>query len=444
MDPPVTSDSNTHEEGAEGTEVQELRQKLAMASEELETVRAELTRQLHETQETAEASKEEIEEQRQEVQRLSEEVDRRSKVIGELEELVDRQKEQWASEIETVKVQMELERLRQLDEVRRQLEEVRCQGDKERERFREEQERNAIILERLKKELAEEKAKRTRATGATGGMGESPLESVSGSGDGDSSTGGAGEATVSAERHRHTDSRRVTFAAEAGSLGGHSSRGVVEVVLIGIPQGQPPLQAWLVTATTVDSSQPGTGDSITGGGSPAMGDSHDSGGDTGGGETPSASTVSTNPPSGEGLMQQLTQLVQTQTDMVRAQTRAMSAQSLPPITHDGENRQSYEDSFDKWIEQFEERCKLVGWSEEHQRYHLKMSLDKTAFQTYKLLPDNVKARYSATVEALKKRFKLVDIEEVRGMDFSTDQAVSRAVGAGAAEACEESLPDDHR
>ena len=32
----VTSDSNTHEVGAEGAEVQELRQKLTMAAEELE------------------------------------------------------------------------------------------------------------------------------------------------------------------------------------------------------------------------------------------------------------------------------------------------------------------------------------------------------------------------------------------------------------------------
>lgn len=173
------------------------------------------------------------------------------------------------------------------------------------------------------------------------------------------------------------------------------------------------------TATTVDTSQPGTGEN---GSSPALGDSHASGGDSSGGEPPGAnqgSTVGTNPVSGEkGLMQQLTQLVQTQTDMVQAQTRVMSAQSLPPVTHfDGESCQAYEDSFEKWIEQFEEHCKLAGWSEEHQCYHLKMSLDKTAFQTYKLLPDDVKSSYSATVEALKKRFKPVDIEELRGMDF---------------------------
>ena len=44
MDPPITSDSNMHKDGAVGPEVQELRQKLTMAAKELKTVRAELTR----------------------------------------------------------------------------------------------------------------------------------------------------------------------------------------------------------------------------------------------------------------------------------------------------------------------------------------------------------------------------------------------------------------
>lgn len=48
-------------------------------------------------------------------------------------------------------MKMELERFRQLDEVRRQLREVWCQGDKERANFREEQERTAGLLEKLKK-----------------------------------------------------------------------------------------------------------------------------------------------------------------------------------------------------------------------------------------------------------------------------------------------------
>ena len=130
-------------------------------------------------------------------------------------------------------------------------------------------------------------------------------------------------------------------------------------------------------------------------------------------------TNSTSAPGGDSsLMHSLAQLVKTQTDMMVAQTKAMSAQSLPPMPHfTGEGSQSGEDSFDRWLEQFEERSKLVGWSEEHKRYHLKMSLDKTAFQTYRLLPKTVKASYADTVDALKKRFHPIDIEELRGMEF---------------------------
>ena len=115
---------------------------------------------------------------------------------------------------------------------------------------------------------------------------------------------------------------------------------------------------------------------------------------------------------GGELIQQLTQLVQTQTAMVAAQTRAMSAQSLPPIpAYSGEGEQSLEDGFERWIEQFEEQARLAGWSEDLRRYHLKMRLSKTAFQTYRLLPDDIKASYSATVGVLRSKFKPVDIGE---------------------------------
>ena len=61
--------------------------------------------------------------------------------------------------------------------------------------------------------------------------------------------------------------------------------------------------------------------------------------------------------------------------------------------YSGEGIQSSEEGFDKWIE---ERAKLAGWSEDHKRYYLNMLLDKSAFQTYHLLSDDVKATYSAT------------------------------------------------
>ena len=58
-----------------------------------------------------------------------------------------------------------------------------------------------------------------------------------------------------------------------------------------------------------------------------------------------------------------------------AHTKAMSAQSLPPMPHySGEGQRSGEDGFDRWIERFEEHTKLAGWSEEHCRYHLKIQV----------------------------------------------------------------------
>lgn len=99
--------------------------------------------------------------------------------------------------------------------------------------------------------------------------------------------------------------------------------------------------------------------------------------------------------------------------MVEAHTRAMFAQSLPPLPHySGEGVQSCEEGFD-----FEEHARIVRWLDEHCKYHLKMLLDKAAFQTYHLLPESVKASYNETVEALRKRFKPVDIEELRGIEF---------------------------
>ena len=44
-------------------------------------------------------------------------------------------------------------------------------------------------------------------------------------------------------------------------------------------------------------------------------------------------------------------------------------------------------------------------------------LDKTAFQTFCMLSNETKQSYSAVVEALRKQFHPVDIEELRGAEF---------------------------
>ena len=114
----------------------------------------------------------------------------------------------------------------------------------------------------------------------------------------------------------------------------------------------------------------------------------------------------------------MAKFIQAQTDMMAAQTKAMAAQSLPPLVHfSGEGSLIGEESFDRWLEHFEERAAVAGWSMDQKKYRLKMHLDKTAFQTFCMLSKETKQSYSTVVEALRKRFQPVDIEELRGAEF---------------------------
>lgn len=71
----------------------------------------------------------------------------------------------------------------------------------------------------------------------------------------------------------------------------------------------------------------------------------------------------------------MSKLLQAQTDMLSAQAQAVAVQGLPSMKKfSGENLDSEEDGFDKWLEIFEERAHLAGWSEEHKLYQLKMHL----------------------------------------------------------------------
>ena len=57
---------------------------------------------------------------------------------------------------------------------------------------------------------------------------------------------------------------------------------------------------------------------------------------------------------------------------------------------------------------------VAGWTGEERKYRLKMHLDKNAFQTYCNLPKETQGSYSDVINALRKRFQPVDIEELRG------------------------------
>ena len=104
--------------------------------------------------------------------------------------------------------------------------------------------------------------------------------------------------------------------------------------------------------------------------------------------------------------------------MMAAQTKVMAAQSLPPLPHfSGEGNLVGENTFERWVEHFEERAAVAGWTGEEKKYQLKMHLDKTAFQTYCNLPKETQGSYSDVISALRKRFQPVDIEELRGAEF---------------------------
>ena len=55
----------------------------------------------------------------------------------------------------------------------------------------------------------------------------------------------------------------------------------------------------------------------------------------------------------------------------------------------GEGKDAIDDSFDRWIERFRERAKRAGWDKEHQIYQLKLHLEKTAADVFRMLPESV-------------------------------------------------------
>ena len=54
---------------------------------------------------------------------------------------------------------------------------------------------------------------------------------------------------------------------------------------------------------------------------------------------------------------------------------------------------------------------------EQQLYQLKLHLDETARDVFRILPETVWDCFSPTVSALNNIFQPVDIEELRGLEF---------------------------
>lgn len=107
-----------------------------------------------------------------------------------------------------------------------------------------------------------------------------------------------------------------------------------------------------------------------------------------------------------------------QTKLLTAQANALAVQSAPPLAvFTGEDVEDEEKSFDRWLARFEERASLLAWSDEQKCYQVKVHLTRTALQVYELLSTEDRSSYSKLITAPKARFKPVDIEELRGLEF---------------------------
>ena len=118
------------------------------------------------------------------------------------------------------------------------------------------------------------------------------------------------------------------------------------------------------------------------------------------------------------VLRAMTELLQKHTEAVAAQTRAVSIQSLPRLpVFTGEGEQVKDDGFERWLEKLKERSRICRWTADEQLYQLKSHLDKTATEVFRMIPEDERSSFDKAVEALKSRFKPVEIEELRGLEF---------------------------
>ena len=135
---------------------------------------------------------------------------------------------------------------------------------------------------------------------------------------------------------------------------------------------------------------------------------------------------------GEGdtgaIVETVTRLLEAQRHMMEVQVQALASQSVPPLRKfTGENVNTDDGSIDLWIEQFEERADVTGWNKEQKLFQLKAHLAKTARHAVRMLPEEEKDSYKKLLVALQKRFRSLDIEELRGLEFHQLMQEGRSV-----------------
>ena len=219
---------------------------------------------------------------------------------------------------------------------------------------------------------------------------------------------------------RKLTSKHVSFSEFVGSTGGDSSD--TDTCVTTIPMA--------VESSTL----------VVGNVSPSS-----SGMVTGGDSVPIESGTETDPTT---LVATMTRLLQAQTEAIAAQTQATAAQHLPPLeTFTGEGMETEEKTFDRWIELFEERAKVAGWGPAQQLHQLKFLLDKTALKAFRTFPVDDRGDYDRAVAALRERFKLVDIEELRGLEFhhkiQGSKETIEELGLDLQALCRKAFPSSH-
>ena len=90
----------------------------------------------------------------------------------------------------------------------------------------------------------------------------------------------------------------------------------------------------------------------------------------------------------------------------------------------GEGQLTDADSCERWLENFEERAKLVGWSVAQQ---LNLLLEKTALYAFRMFPEEDRHDLSRAKEALRNRFKSIEIEELHGLEFHHKMQTTESV-----------------
>ena len=387
-------------------QVDELQQKLTMAESAIDDRDGELRAAqdaLKRAKEDAESDLRRIDKEKKEL------ISKHEKTLGELEDTVSRQDEtiktledhlaECKQLLEKQEVQLELARLQAMETLREKF-------DKERETYLDR-------IQRLEKEL--ESARRK----AVGPSTTSPKEPETRKRD-DAATSRKGELKESGVGSREKGGKKASGKEGkgdplvAGSTSGEHARVVGKsgekeadlVVAVPSSGGAVAADKHAVGSLSEDESEKGDKVKTTDSSMLSASDSSDS------------ATVPMADPHETELVQSVAKFIQAQTDMMAAQTKVMAAQSLPPLPHfSGEGNLVGEDSFERWVEHFEERAAVAGWTGEEKKYRLKMHLDKTAFQTYCNLPKETQGTYSDVISALRKRFQPVDIEELRGAEF---------------------------